>query len=162
MAVQTLPAGSDATTSINKEDPYSLENPLITFGIPRGDTGSITNASGVTLPISNSDATSIKDYIDSAKADSNAKIAKRIFSHAVSFTMPTSGGISNSNITADHVLLAYQFYDANGNATPDTLADITWSTGANLLNVAITKVYEAGSVLLVFGAAPSLTSGGGT
>lgn len=64
--VTTLNPGESATVNINKQSPYSQEHPKITFGIPRGETGTITNASGMSIPISESDSTKIKTYIDTA------------------------------------------------------------------------------------------------
>ena len=159
----TLTPGSNASVIIDTSSPYSLEAPHLTFNIPQGATGTITNAFGTNIQISESDSTTIKAYIDAAKTNLNDLITKRLISHTVSFTLPTTTGINgNPSLTADHVLLAYQFYDANGNATPDTLADFTWTTGDGSLNINVSKVYEAGSMVLVFGVAPSLVPGGGS
>lgn len=159
----TLNPGQSVQLDVNTEYPNSPLAPKLTFMIPRGDTGTITNAFGTNIQISESDSTMIKAYIDAIQTSLNNLITKRLISHTVSFTAPTATGISgNPLLTADHVLIAYQFYDGNGNATPDTLADFTWTTGEGSLSINVSKVYEAGSMVLVFGAAPSLIPGGGS
>lgn len=62
----TLTPGSNASVVIDTSSPYSLEAPHLTFNIPQGETGTITNASGMSIPISESDSTKIKTYIDTA------------------------------------------------------------------------------------------------
>lgn len=159
----TLNPGQSVQLDVNTEYPNSPLAPKLTFMIPRGDTGTITNAFGTNIQISESDSTTIKAYIDAINTSLNNLITKRLISHTVSFTAPTITNISgNATLTADHVLIAYQFYDSNGDATPDALADFTWTTGEGSLSIDITNVYEAGSMILVLGAAPSLIPGGGS
>ena len=71
-------------------------------------------------------------------------------------------GLSNTEITASHVVLGYQFYDANGDPTSDILANITWTTtdlgGLNLTVQAL----ATGSVVLILGYPNNLTPGGGS
>lgn len=65
VTVENRSPGTGATVDIDTEtSPYSPEMPLITFGIPEGQPGSISNATGETIPISGSDATKIKTYVD--------------------------------------------------------------------------------------------------
>jgi len=65
-AVTTLSPESNVTVDVDKTSPHSIENPLVTLGIPRGAAGTITNVSGMSIPISESDSTKIKTYIDTA------------------------------------------------------------------------------------------------
>ena len=159
VGVTTLNPGENATVDINKQSPYSQEHPKIIFGIPRGETGTITNASGMSIPISDSDSTKIKNYIDNG-------LAKTLIAFSFAFEFIETGvistqGVVNDDITANHVVLGYQFYDANGDPTSDILANITWTT-TNLggLNLTI-QAFETGSVTLILGNPNNLTPGGG-
>jgi len=68
VAITTRSPGTGATIDIDKESPHSPEAPLITFGIPQGEPGQVTNVNGENIPISSSDSTTIKAYIDAATA----------------------------------------------------------------------------------------------
>lgn len=75
VAVTTRSPGTGATVEIDKTSPHSPEAPLITFGIPQGEPGSISNASGMSIPISDSDTTKIKTYVDN-KNGANVPISE--------------------------------------------------------------------------------------
>lgn len=64
VAVTTRSPGTGATIDVDKESPHSPEAPLITFGIPEGQPGQVTNVNGESIAISPSDSTNIKAYID--------------------------------------------------------------------------------------------------
>lgn len=136
----TLQPGNNASVVIDGDSPYSPEAPHITFNIPKGDPGSIQNAAGTTIPISTTDATNIKAYIDGKQG------------FAVSFTYSTTGTqtVNNAAISAYHYLTGYQFY-SNGNAAGEILADFTWATSNGSLSVTFDEVREAGTLVLNFG-----------
>ena len=71
----------------------------------------------------------------------------------VSFYYSTTGEvvITDSRITANHVLTGVQFWDGEGDTTGDILADFTWVTANGSLTVNSTNVYSDGHVRLDFG-----------
>ena len=141
VTTNTLQHGNNASVVINDQSPYSPEAPAITFNIPQGAPGSIENASGATLPISSTDSTSIKAYIDGKKG------------FAVSFTYNATGTqtVNNAAISSLHYLTGYQFFGSGGVASGDVLADFSWSTSNGVLSVTFSEVREAGTLTLNFG-----------
>ena len=177
----TLSPGSDVALEVDTDPPNSQLAPKLTFKIPRGDSGTITNASGMTIPISENDTTKIKTYIDNlsgadipisgsdstkVKTYVDAQVAtlngRRGIALTISFTGTGDQVLTVSGMTANHYLVAYQFYDANDALTGDILADFTWETGTNGVEIWIDEVYAEGSMVLVFADAEDLTPGGGS
>ena len=60
--VTTLAPGSSATVTRRSGSPD--EAPVFDFGIPKGDTGSLSNAYGTNIPMSENDSTKLKTAID--------------------------------------------------------------------------------------------------
>lgn len=58
--VSTLNPDQSATATITG----TAENPVLNMGIPRGQTGSVTNVYGTTIPVSESDSRNIKQVLD--------------------------------------------------------------------------------------------------
>lgn len=137
----TLLPGNNASVVIDDQSPYSPEAPHIIFNIPRGDPGSIENASGTSLPISSNDSTNIKAYIDEKTG------------FAISFTYNSTGTqtVNNAAISALHYLTGYQFFGTGGIASWDVLADFSWQTSNGSLSVTFNEVRESGTLTLHFG-----------
>lgn len=67
VTTNTLQPGNNASVVIDDQSPYSPEAPAITFNIPQGAPGSVDNVFGTTIPISPSDSTNIKAYVDAVQ-----------------------------------------------------------------------------------------------
>ena len=83
--------------------------------------------------------------------------ANRIISVIVEFTEAGLTGEYISAMTADHVLLSYQFFDSLGDPTGDVLADMFWVTMEGRYTVTFSNVTAAGAVRLVFGVMDDVT-----
>lgn len=81
----------------------------------------------------------------------------RLISGVIEFETAGTYGIQDERITADHVLIAYQFYDAAGNATGNILADLVWTTVAGSMSVTCSNIRAAGSVMMIFGVPEDIT-----
>ena len=154
-AVATGDAGTDVDLDIDTDAPNSQLAPKLTFTIPRGSPGTISNASGMSIPISDTDSTKIKTYIDAQVTTINGR---RGIALTISFTTTGDRVFTVSGMTANHYLVAYQFYDANNTLTGDILADFIWETGSGGIEIWIDKVYAAGSMVLVFADAETKTA----
>lgn len=60
----------DQQAYVTRDPSSTAENPVFNFGIPKGDTGSAENVYGTTVPMSESDSTTVADAIRS-KLDKN-------------------------------------------------------------------------------------------
>ena len=69
----------------------------------------------------------------------------------IDFTEAGTVPVTDERITAQHFLTGCTWLDGQGNVTGDVLADLTWTTAAGSLTVAIDQVWSAGSVILNFG-----------
>lgn len=81
--------------------------------------------------------------------------AHESFSKVITFTEATTQPLSDSRFTSDFVLSGYQFFDSNGAATGEVLADISYETQSGTCSVDISKVYASGSVRLDFSYSPT-------
>ena len=162
--VTTLAYTEDATASITGD----VDAPYLNLGIPRGEPGEISNANGMTIDISGSDTTKIKTYIDNRNG-SNVDISgsdstdiksyidlRSEITKTVTFSAAGTQTISDAGLTADHVLLSYQFFNGSNVAVKKPLADIVLTTSTGSCSVVISDVIEAGSVRLTFGYAPEV------
>lgn len=87
----------------------------------------------------------------------DALAAERIVSVIFEFTSTGFKGLNIDSITADHVVLGYQFFDANDDPTGEILADVVWVTLAGQITATITNVKAAGSIRLVLGVPEDIT-----
>ena len=104
--VTTLAPGSSATVTRRSGSPD--EAPVFDFGIPKGDTGSVTNVYGSTIAMSDTDSTKVKAAID-GKTDKVSSATNNNFA-----ALDASGNLKDSGHKHSDYLTQHQ--DISGKA----------------------------------------------
>ena len=139
-AVATGDAGTDVDLDIDTDAPNSQLAPKLTLTIPRGDPGTIANASGTSIPISPTDSTNIKAYIDAATA----------ISTVIDALYPVGSTYISMNDTMPTALTTGRTWEAITGGY--VLKTVTTGTGGTLTNAGTT-----GSTTLTVDQIPSHT-----
>lgn len=101
--------------------------------------------------------TALTASVNSLDGRVDALEANRIISVIVEFTEAGSTSKTVSDMTSDHVLLSYQFFDSLGDPTGDVLADMLWVTTDGSFTITFSNVSDSGAVRLVFGVMDDVT-----
>lgn len=117
--VTTLLPGQQAY--VTRDPSSTAENPVFNFGIPKGDTGSASNVYGTTVPMSDSDSTTVYDAIgekldkDQGAANAGKFMKVGADGELVPDTVPDPTGKADKVQNA--VAGNFAGLDANGNLT---------------------------------------------